>query len=340
MGVISLNGKQVIVSGADAVAGVATVNWLLDHGARVTVVGANAPAETEMQKRIDAHLKRVARDGDEYEKLRMRLAWTSNRTVKPTDVNKIFLSLCKKPVIAITGAHGKTTTAVWAAHLIGDAIVAGHAPERPLLPALDSSARVAVIKLEKGLPAASKRATVSTDTMSNLEAAIAAAHMAGVSEKHIQQRISTLPQVTLRQEVIHKSPKLTVVNDALATDPARGEFALQRWAGPTCILICGGVDSKRDYQAWADTLLKRVRRTNIIFLTGSATQKMRMALGEYARGIRAYDSFAAAVKVARARAGLYVSSVILFSPAAKSMALFADENDCGRQFNTLIARQR
>ncbi len=332
---ISLKGRLIRVSGADSIA---NINWLLDHGARVTVVGARNGAE--MEKRIDEHLKRTVPDGKAYEQVRARLTWSSDRTIICSDLHQLFLSVWKKRIIGITGKHGKTTTAVWAAHLIGDAVVAGHIPERPILPAADSRAHIAVIKLPSGSPGAKKVMTVSTDAMPNREAAIAAARLAGISENLIQHRLNTLPQAPLRQEVIHKSPKITVVNDAMANHPARGIAALRQWGGPTCIIICGGDDSKSDYREWAGELQKHVRRTNVVFLTGSATTKMRAALGPYGRGIRAFDSLESALKAARARAGLYVSSVILFSPAAKNFGLFADEYDRGQQFNSLVSRQR
>ncbi len=174
--------------------------------------------------------------------------------------------------------------------------------------------------------------------VANLLAAALAAHLAGVPWPRIQARIASVPAVPYRQEVVFRDARLTIVNDTTATSPEGGIAALRRWGGPTCVLICGGTDRELDYRAWAKELPKQVRRTNVIFLTGSATKKMRAALGAYGRGIRAYDSLAAALKAAHARAGLYVSSVILFSPAAKSFELFANEYDRGQQFNELVRR--
>ena len=126
-------GKQFSVSGVHGADSIATANWLLDHGARVKLVGAQDAAE--MEKRIRDHIKRFARDGDDYTKLSARLSITSDPTEPVSDLQGLFLSSWKRKVIGITGAYGKTTTAVWAAHLIGDAVVAGHMPGRPLIPA-------------------------------------------------------------------------------------------------------------------------------------------------------------------------------------------------------------
>jgi UDP-N-acetylmuramoylalanine-D-glutamate ligase len=328
--------QKVVVSVSDIADGVATINWLLDHGAHVSVIGERS---SEIEKRVDTHLKRTARDGKAYDKVRACLTWTTDRSSKPTDLHALFCSAWKKKIVGITGAHGKTTVAAWAAHLIGDAIAAGHMPGKPLLPALDSKASFAILEMRDGVVGSPRMHIVRTDDISNRDAAVQAARYAGVSEALIAQRCETLPQVPMRQEVIAQTTKLTVINDALADGPERGAFALARWGGPTCVVVCGGGGASADYARWAELLQSTVRRTNVILLSGSATQKMRVALGEYGRGIRAYDSLEVAYKAAQARAGLYVSSVILFSPAAKSYELFANEYDRGQQFNALVERR-
>ena len=267
----------------------------------------------------------------------MRLSWSSDGNQPLSDLRGLFLSSWKRTIIGITGSYGKTTTAVWAAHLIGDAVVAGHIPGRPLIPALDSRAPDAVITIDDPSVAGSGGDIVSTDAMSNENAAVAAAKLAGVSEAQIEQRIASLPQVPLRQEVVHRSAKLTVVNDAMSTKPAHGIAALRRWGGPTCVLICGGA-GEGDYTQWGEEVPKHIRRTNLIFMSGGATNRMRTALSGAGRGIRAYDSLERAFKAAQARAGLYVSSVILFSPATPSGALYGDEVRRGQALNALVER--
>jgi UDP-N-acetylmuramoylalanine-D-glutamate ligase len=329
-------GKRFIVSASDGAGSIATINWLLDHGAQVTVQGV--AAVSDVQKKVHDHIKRTAADGDAYTKTLARLSWDPKGTAPVSDMRGLFLNSWKRTIIGITGAYGKTMTAVWATHLIGDAVVAGHVPERPLVPALDSKARVAVVVLDDNVSPGRRTYIVSTDDMPNIEAAQHAARLAGVTDAQIRQRMETLPQVPLRQEVVHRSTKLTVVNDAMSTQPAHGVAALRRWGGPTCVMICGGEGGNHDYAQFADELARSVRRTNMIFLTGSATRKVRSALGDAGRGIRAYDSLAAAFKVARARAGLYVSSVILFSPAATGGSLSVDAYERGRQLNALVDR--
>lgn len=172
--------------------------------------------------------------------------------------------------------------------------------------------------------------------VANVLQAILAAHLMGTPYATIQKRIASLPAISYRQEVVYRDAKLTVINDTTATSPEAGIAAVRRWSGPTCVLITGGTDRDLDYRTWAIEIPKHIRRTNIIFLSGSATQKMRIALGTYGRGIRSYDSLRDAFQAALKRAGTYVTSVVLFSPSAKSFELFTNEYDRGQKFNALV----
>jgi UDP-N-acetylmuramoylalanine--D-glutamate ligase len=172
--------------------------------------------------------------------------------------------------------------------------------------------------------------------VANVLQAVLAARIMGASYASIQRRIASLPAVPYRQEVVYRDAHLTVVNDTTATSPEAGIAALKRWGGPTCVLITGGTDRELEYRAWAKELPKHIRRTNTVFLSGSATQKMRAALRKDAAGIRAFDSLEKAWEAALERARTYVTATILFSPAAKSFELFQNEYDRGQQFNTIV----
>lgn len=329
---------HVCINVSDPVNGGATaINWLLDHGARISAIGVcSAGQKAALEKRIDEHLKRIARDGKAYEKIRSRFVWASSSSMSPTDPYNLFMSFWKKKVIGITGKYGKPTVAIWSAHLIGDAVAAGHMPEKPILSAIDSRARIAIVELRDKVKDSSKIATVCTDGLSDLDAAIEVARYAGVAEELIQSRIATLPQIPFRQEVFHKSARLTIINDALAAEPVHGIATLERFGGPGCVFITGGMDHKLDYSLWAEIVKERIRKSDIVLLEGSATQKMRLALGSWGKGIRAYPSLQKAVRAALARSKLFIKSTILFSPSAKNLEFFDNEYDCGRQFNDLI----
>jgi UDP-N-acetylmuramoylalanine--D-glutamate ligase len=179
-----------------------------------------------------------------------------------------------------------------------------------------------------------------THNISNLLAAALAARSAGVKWPTIQSRLASIPQVPYCQETIFQNPKLRIINDTTATSPEGGMAALERFGGPGCILITGGTDRELDYSLWAQAVKRQIRKNDIVLLEGSATQKMRVALGPWGRGIRAYPSLEGAVQAAMARSKLFTKAIILFSPAAKSFELFDNEFDRGRQFNDLIKQYK
>jgi UDP-N-acetylmuramoylalanine--D-glutamate ligase len=172
--------------------------------------------------------------------------------------------------------------------------------------------------------------------LSNLMAAVLAARTVGVGWAEIARRIRSLPAVPFRQEVVHRNRRLTVINDTAATSPEGCIAALERWGGPSCILICGGTDRRLDFGPWADAVRGTVPATNLVFLAGTATVRMRGALGTFARGIRTYDSLPECVDAALTRAKQFVNATVLFSPGAKSFGTFAHEYERGKRFNDAL----
>ena len=318
--------KQIVLSSADVKTGGATlINLLLDRGALVTITGMRKNTETAtLIKRVDDHLKRIASDGASYNRMRARFICVSSIHTSKTNIDDIFFSEWRKPIIGIVGQHGKTMAALWAEHLIGDAVVVGHTPERPLLSALGNRARVAVVELHGTAPSLPNVKTVSTDKLSALDVAKQAARLAGISEDRIKKRIASLPFAPSRQEVVYQSAKLKIIDDTMATEPDRSIVAIQKFGGQSCILIAGG-DGQSDYSGWANAVQSHIRATNLILLDGSATKKMRRALGIWGKGIRSYTNLKSAYNFALRRARLFVSSVILFSPSARSKKRLADE---------------
>lgn len=345
------------------------IEWLLSRGAHVTVADTRtAESCAPLVRRLHERMKKSARDGKEYQNLQARCVWsfgvgapTQKRGLvvrTAADEVRLFYAHRKGPVVAVTGAHGKTTAAVWAAHLIGNAIAAGYTPDRSLFSVVDQRGKVVVAELPPVVAdACPSRATIirvgaSGDLAGYDEeafvmrwgrhnlaagyAAVAAARAAGVSDARIAARLKALPEVSHRQEVLYRSARRIVVNDTAATTPERGVAAVERWGGPTTILIAGGEQCRAGYAAWAAAVRANIRKTNIILLTGAATRDMRAALGSWGVGVRAYDSLAAAYAAAQRRAGVYVASVVLFSPAAGIGEAFADVRERGQQFSALV----
>lgn len=460
--------------------GVATTNWLIKRGAHVTVTDLKDEnyLESSLRRlkgrpklRLNGHDKKDIEDNEiivfnpdvSVNNPFVKYAQKVGRQIE--NEATIFYKLCPKPIVAVTGTRGKTTTANWIGHFLNQAkhrtIVTGNSYVKPLLKTLDRIARfdyivnevpsyhleffspaipapeIAVITnlyqdhlnrhdtmedyaLAKALvfknqsishnlilnydndwtpfflkqkPRAKvwffsllplpKRmggafykndkiyfqkedsAKVGVDikgfvakwgghNLQNLLAGSLAAYLGGVSWMQIQKKIKTLPQVPFRQEVVYKNKRLKIINDTSATSPDGGIAAINRFAGPTTILITGGTDRQLDYSQWAKIVTQKLKPENVIFLAGSATDKMLKLLRPYfakaspdtkvledkSKGgkISVFDSLAECLQEAIKKHGNFAKSVILFSPAAKSFEKFKNEFDRGRQFNLLVKK--
>ncbi len=193
--------------------------------------------------------------------------------------------------------------------------------------------------------------------LQNLLASSLAAHLGGVFWAQIQKRIKTLPQIPFRQEVIYDQKGLKIINDTSATSPDGGIAAIDRFASNNfsrgsqgakrpsegggapseVILITGGTDRQLDYSRWAKIVTQKLKPENVIFLAGSATDKMLKTLNNKF-GNKVFETLEQCIKASISKAGEYSKSVVLFSPAAKSFEKFKNEFDRGRQFNELIKK--
>ncbi len=136
--VTDFNKKKVLVVGLGSLGGgVATVKWLVDHGASVTVTDAGKKKNLEKSIRalkscgkkvrfvLGRHDKKdfVSHDvivvnpavkisGNPF------LSLAKKKNVPVTNDLGIFLGNAKNPIIAVTGTRGKTTTANWIAYFL------------------------------------------------------------------------------------------------------------------------------------------------------------------------------------------------------------------------------
>jgi UDP-N-acetylmuramoylalanine--D-glutamate ligase len=442
--------------------GVATTNWLLKHGAKVTVT------DLKTKQQLATSLKKIKG------KVALRLGGHSEEDIKKNDIivfnpdisvknpfvalarkmgkrveneATIFYEQCDKPIVAITGTRGKTTTATWTQHLLGrSAILAGNRYDHALLDVLDrvNDRHVVVNELPsyhlelfpffKNAPHVALITNLSRDHMNrhggsleeyasakanifrnqtaddhlilnhddawtnfflrqkpkaklwfvgakpfgprergifvrhvamyfrnggstskimdvrsftrdrgkhnlmNFLAASLAAHLAGASWKEIAARMKTLPNVPFRQEIVFKNSRLTIVNDTTATSAEGGIAAIERFGSPSAILIADGTDRGLENGNWAKAVQKKIASKNLILLSGSATEKMIKALGNFAKNVHIRETLPECFEVALARARIFRISIIVFSPAAKSFEKFKNEYDRGEQFNQLAAR--
>jgi UDP-N-acetylmuramoylalanine--D-glutamate ligase len=142
--------KKVLVIGLGILGGgVSIVNWLLKQGAKVSVTDSK-PKEffKDSIKKIKGKVnyyfencdKKNVADADiivvnQAIPKTNPLVILAEKLGKPVyNESNIFYRECTKPIIAITGTRGKTTTTNWIAHLLGEnALIAGNSAEKPLL---------------------------------------------------------------------------------------------------------------------------------------------------------------------------------------------------------------
>ena len=112
--------------------------------------------------------------------------------------------------------------------------------------------------------------------------------------------------------------------------------ALKRFGSLETVLIIGGTDKDLNFTKLGEIIPRFIQPSNLVFLAGSATEKIRSALGDFGSGIPVYNSLQECVEVAFKKASQYPKSVVLFSPASKSFEKFKNEYDRGEQFNELV----
>lgn len=162
----SYKNKRVLLFGLGLLGGgVATANWFIKQGAKVTITDLKskeelAPSLKALKGKFELRLGKHERDDIDaadiivlnpgvsvyHELIRYAL-----RRGKPV-INEatIFYTSFKGEIIGITGTRGKTTTTQWTAHLLkakNKVIVAGNSPEHPFLEMLSKAADIAVTEM-------------------------------------------------------------------------------------------------------------------------------------------------------------------------------------------------
>ncbi len=155
-----------------------------------------------------------------------------------------------------------------------------------------------------------------------------------ISKEKILDLIKNIPSIKFRQEIVLKRKNLEIYNDTASTSPEAGISAIKRFHNKdNLILITGGTDKDLEYTEWAKILKKYLKKQNVIFLKGTATEKMKKNLKW--RNILEFNNlkecFKKALQISKNK-----NSVILFSPSSKSFEKFKNEFDRGEQFNELV----
>ncbi|MDP2704603.1 MAG: Mur ligase family protein [bacterium] len=212
----------------------------------------------------------------------------------------------------------------------------------------------------------------------NLRAASLTAHLLGISWKDIHARVSSLPAIRFRQEIVYEKNGLLIINDSASTSPEAGIAALRRFSKLAAqkkqplFFIAGGTDKGLSYKGWAEevgmtqsTLASEGLDFQLFLLEGSATEKIEKALEEYreeypspavvgsgssqnhTRFARSFvgdvemsisQDLEAIMKDVKKKVDEKGGGVVVFSPSAASFLKFKNEFDRGERFNQLAQK--
>jgi UDP-N-acetylmuramoylalanine--D-glutamate ligase len=164
----------------------------------------------------------------------------------------------------------------------------------------------------------------------NAAAATAAARVAGVGDEAIAEALRTFPGVPHRLELVRELDGVRYVNDSKATNTAAARRALAAYDAPLHIILGGSLKGE-DFGSFARDLPANVRS---IYLIGAASDELANALDAVGRPYSRDGDLEHAV--AHARADAEPGDVVILSPATASFDQFANFEQRGDTFRTLV----
>jgi len=180
--------------------------------------------------------------------------------------------------------------------------------------------------------------------LANILTACCCAGACGASPEAMASAIANFEGVPHRLEVVWRLGGVMYVNDSIATTPERAIAAIESFSEPL-VLLAGGRDKHLPWDAWADSVLDRVR-TVVAFgearsIIGAALVEARARRGAQADDgptLHVVDDLGEAVRVAscESRPG----DVVLLSPGGTSYDAYTDFEERGRDFRDRVSRLR
>lgn len=165
--------------------------------------------------------------------------------------------------------------------------------------------------------------------VANAMAAVTMAHLCGCPPDVMRRVLANFSGLEHALELVRERNGVMFINDSKGTNVDATLKALESLDRPI-VLIAGGKDKGGDFVRLRDVVSRRVKR---MILIGEAARRIDSEL----RGIKPVShaaSFREAVQAAAQAA--QSGDVVLLSPACASFDMFADYQDRGRQFKTLV----
>jgi len=178
--------------------------------------------------------------------------------------------------------------------------------------------------------------------LQNLMGSLLASHLFGIPWNTLKKRITSLPSIPYREQIILQKKNLIIVNDSAGTSPDAMTAALKRFSNKNCFVITGGTDKNLDFKYWAKEVKKYIKSNRIYFLNGSATQKMISELKKIkffkSASPLIFEDLKKILISVKKEVDIQTDTTILFSPASASFEKFKNEFDRGEKF-TLYSKQ-
>jgi len=179
---------------------------------------------------------------------------------------------------------------------------------------------------------ASELKLMGLHNISNVMAALALGHAAGLAMEPMLQVAREFPGLPHRCEFIRQLGGVDYINDSKGTNVGATVAAIESLAPEQgkVVLIAGGDGKGADFQPLAQPVAQHCR---VVVLIGRDAPAIAAALPEDVVTVMA-SSFERAVSDAREMA--HEGDRVLLSPACASFDMFRDYNDRGDQFRTLV----
>jgi UDP-N-acetylmuramoylalanine--D-glutamate ligase len=170
---------------------------------------------------------------------------------------------------------------------------------------------------------------IGNHNVENVMAAATYAVLCGCPLEAIRRVLTTFPGLEHALEIVRERRGVRFVNDSKGTNVDATLKALESIDHPIWLIV-GGRDKGGDFSRLAQVVSRRVKR---VILIGEAAPLLR----------RAWEGVASMTEAATLRAAVDLAAqgaspgdVVLLSPACASFDMFADYQDRGRQFKTLV----
>jgi UDP-N-acetylmuramoylalanine--D-glutamate ligase len=169
--------------------------------------------------------------------------------------------------------------------------------------------------------------------LENMAAAIAAAEIAGVSQRNIAKVAYSFAGLEHRLEPVRTVDGVQYFNDSFSTTPETAIAAIKSFSEPLTIIL-GGSDKGSDYTELGKVLSASNHVKNII-LIGKMAPKIKAAIKDFSGKIVSGGKDMKSI-VDQAKNLTRPGGVVVLSPACASFDMFINYKDRGNQFRDQV----